>query len=301
MDRIYPSIWPLALLFGLLMALPARADLPKLITAGGTLTDIVFALDADQALVATDSSSTSPAQATALPQVGYYRDLSAEGVLSFAPQWLWVLEGGGSENVLQQIERAGVEVTQFAKPRDVAALYALIRDIGERLQRAEQAEDVVASLQSRLQPLKPGQAQKALFVLQASARGVVAAGTETVPQLLLEHAGLQNIISHLGFKTISVEYLALQQPALLIAPSHTVAAAGGKQAFCAQPALRLLEAARHCRLLVMDSLLALGMTTRLPDAIVQLSDFADKHGLPSAAQAHQAQPEDAEEAYAGQG
>ncbi|GGD59544.1 heme/hemin ABC transporter substrate-binding protein [Lacimicrobium alkaliphilum] len=273
----------IALLCGLwagVMAIPSQAGEQGLITAGGTLTDIIFALQAEQVLVATDSSSTSPQQATTLPQVGYYRDLSSEGVLSFAPQRLWVLEGGGSDKSLQQIEQAGVSVTHFAKPRSVEGLYQLIRQLASRLNASDRAESLIRELQQQLSGIEPGKPHKALFVLQASARGVVSAGSETVPQLLFDYNGLQNIITHKGFKAVSIEHLVMQQPELLVAPAHSVAAAGGKQAFCQQPALRLLAAAKHCRLLVMDSLLALGMTTRLPQAISQLASFAS--GLPAA-------------------
>ena len=58
-------------------------DVNQLITAGGTLTDIVFALNKDDNLIGVDTSSTSPAAVNRLPKVGYYRNLSAEGVLSF--------------------------------------------------------------------------------------------------------------------------------------------------------------------------------------------------------------------------
>lgn len=279
MERRAWFLRAIALCFGLCAgaaALPLQAEPRELITAGGTLTDIVFALEAEQVLLATDSSSTSPQQATALPQVGYYRDLSSEGVLAFAPQSLWVLEGGGSDKSLQQIEQAGVRVSRFDKPRSVEALYELIRELASRLHASERAESLIRELRQQLSGIEPGTPHKALFIMQASARGVISAGSETVPQVMFDYNGLQNIVSHEGFKAVSIEYLAVQQPALLVAPAHSVAAAGGKQAFCRQPALRLLTAAQQCRLLVMDSLLALGMTTRLPQAISQLAAFASE-------------------------
>ncbi|WP_231730992.1 heme/hemin ABC transporter substrate-binding protein [Lacimicrobium alkaliphilum] len=252
----------------------AMAAESRLITAGGTLTDIVFALGAEQALIATDSSSTSPRQARELPQVGYYRDLSSEGVLSFAPHSLWVLEGGGSDKSLRQIEQAGVDVQRFAKPDSVQELYSLIGQLAERLNASVKAETLISQLQQQLAGLEAGNPHRVLFVLQASARGIISAGSDTVPQLLFDYNGLKNIAEHKGFKPVSMEYLTLQQPDMLIAPAHTVASVGGKQAFCAQPSLRLLKAAQQCRLLVMDSLLALGMTTRLPQAIQQVAAFS---------------------------
>lgn len=276
MRVFFASVRALALSAGLCLVWFSQgvmATESRLITAGGTLTDIVFALNSGEILVATDTSSTSPRQARELPKVGYYRDLSAEGVLSFAPSGLWVLEGGGSDKSLKQIEQAGVRVERFAKPYSVPELYALIRDLGKRLQTGDRAEILIDGLQQQLAGVEAGQPYKALFIGQASSRGVITAGQDTVPQLLFDYNGLENLVEHKGFKPVSMEYLALQQPDMLIAAAHTVAAAGGKQAFCAAPSLRLLQAAQQCRLLVMDSLLALGMTTRLPQAISQVAAF----------------------------
>ena len=53
------------------------------IAIGGDVTEIVYALDQQHRLLARDATSTYPPEAQALPDVGYMRRLSAEGVLSF--------------------------------------------------------------------------------------------------------------------------------------------------------------------------------------------------------------------------
>ncbi|MEM7524411.1 MAG: hypothetical protein AAF360_11760 [Pseudomonadota bacterium] len=56
------------------------ADTPaRIVSAGGDLTEIIFALGHGGRLVGADSTSTHPAEAKALPQVGYVRRLAAEG------------------------------------------------------------------------------------------------------------------------------------------------------------------------------------------------------------------------------
>ncbi|MBC8653116.1 ABC transporter substrate-binding protein, partial [Providencia vermicola] len=57
----------------------------RIVTLGGDVTEIVYALGAEQQLVARDSTSLHPEQATKLPDVGYMRMLNAEGVLSMRP------------------------------------------------------------------------------------------------------------------------------------------------------------------------------------------------------------------------
>lgn len=66
----------------LLAALPlfASAATERVISLGGDVTEIVYALNAGQQLVAKDSTSTWPAAAHKLPDVGYLRQLNAEGI-----------------------------------------------------------------------------------------------------------------------------------------------------------------------------------------------------------------------------
>ncbi|RUO24357.1 hemin ABC transporter substrate-binding protein [Aliidiomarina minuta] len=272
------------------LLVPAQAQTPRIVVTGGSLTDVVFAVGGEAQVVAVDSSSLSPAEAQQKPVVGYYRDLSAEGVLSVSPTHVWALEGTGSDQTLRQIARTGVTVEHFAKPESVADLIALVERVGAELGREGEAQQVVASIEKDLMNVAAlttnesttdnTSSLRALFVLQASDRGIVAAGRNTVPALLFSYAQVANLIEHDGYKPVSTEYLAVSQPDFLVAPSHVVEAAGGREQFCAQSSLRLLHAARDCQLLVLDSMLALGMTTRIADAIQQVYTYA--HASPSA-------------------
>ena len=80
LPRLNPAIYWLALL-----ALSGGAEAARIVSIGGTVTEIVYLLGEEQQLVGTDTSSLYPAAAAALPQVGYQRTLSAEGVLSLHP------------------------------------------------------------------------------------------------------------------------------------------------------------------------------------------------------------------------
>src|SRR5438552_16174927 len=79
-----------AALLPLLMATtPARPALPRRVAvAGGAITEVVYALNAEAMLVGTDTTSTYPAPAQSLAKIGYQRALSAEGVLSLHPDLL---------------------------------------------------------------------------------------------------------------------------------------------------------------------------------------------------------------------
>ncbi|MBB1365314.1 ABC transporter substrate-binding protein [Pseudoalteromonas sp. SR44-5] len=246
----------------------------RIVSAGGTLTEIIFALDKQNTLVAVDQSSLYPKQATQLDQIGYYRDLAAEGVLSVRPTKLLALEGAGRAQALAQIEATGVELIHYKKPNSINDLLNLVKRLGKDLNANDKAQVLVAQIKNSLPPKASNETHSALFLLSANERGLVAAGTDTVADLLLDYAGVTNLgATHKGFKVINNEVLAVKQPDFLIAPAHVVYSLGGKEAFCNQPTLRLLTAAKQCRLLVMDSLLSLGMSPRIATGIKELSDY----------------------------
>lgn len=262
------------LIFFLALATQSALAKERVISAGGTLTEIIYALDKQNSLVAVDQSSMYPQQATQLPQVGYYRDLAAEGVLSMHPTALLALEGAGREQALKQIEATGVKVIHYKKPTSVNELLELIKHLGSDLDASLKAQNLITKIKKSLPNKVKTQTHNALFLLSANERGLVAAGQETVPNLLFNYAGITNIAAtHTGFKAINSEVLAVNQPDFLVAPAHVVQSLGGKQAFCKQPTLRLLKAAQECQLLVMDSLLSLGISPRIATAIQALHEY----------------------------
>lgn len=79
------------------LALPALADshpdASRVLSLGGSVTEIVYALGQQDRLIGRDTTSSFPAEVQALPDVGYVRALSPEGVLSVQPDLILAEEG----------------------------------------------------------------------------------------------------------------------------------------------------------------------------------------------------------------
>lgn len=261
------------------IAVSAIAD-DRIVTAGGTITEIVFALGAGDKVVAIDQSSMYPPEARKLPSVGYYRDMAAEGVLSTNLTHLFALEGSGRDNVLKQITAAGIPINKYKKSTKVEHLFQTITALGKDLGKEQEAAQLIKEIKASLPEPVTKIRTKGLFLLSSGDRGIIAAGQDTVPQLYFDYLGVDNLAkNHSGFKPLGLESLAASQPDFIIAPAHVVYGAGGKEAFCQQKQLALLEAAQNCNLLVMDSLLGLGMTPRIAQAISQIDEFISQQQL----------------------
>jgi len=96
-----------ALCLGLLASSASLAEsLPqRWISAGGATTEWIVELGGQPRLVGVDTTSQHPQSVTSLPSVGYQRQLSAEGVLTLAPDLLLGTEEMGPPPVLAQLER----------------------------------------------------------------------------------------------------------------------------------------------------------------------------------------------------
>jgi ABC-type hemin transport system substrate-binding protein len=84
------------------------ADASRIAVAGGSLTEILYALDEADRIIAVDTTSNFPPAATELTQIGYVRNLSAEGLLSVKPTLVLSEHDMGPPAVLDQIGRAHV-------------------------------------------------------------------------------------------------------------------------------------------------------------------------------------------------
>src|SRR5262245_31645671 len=61
-------------------------DASRIVSVGGAVTEILYALGLEQRVIAVDTTSLYPPRALAQkPSVGYMRQLSAEGVLALGP------------------------------------------------------------------------------------------------------------------------------------------------------------------------------------------------------------------------
>jgi iron complex transport system substrate-binding protein len=248
----------------------------RLVSVGGSVTEILFAVGAKPHIVATDTSSLYPIEAQELPKVGYYRQLSIEGVLSLEPTKLFAANGAGPSSVLEQLKNAGVNVSVFEQPKTVPGLMSLIREVGQAAGLQTNANMLANKIEEQLikvTNISQSSGARVVFLMSASDRGLMAAGANTVPNLIMEIAGVENPYNMIdGFQPVSVESFLAINPTHVLITSHRT---GGMSAqdLCKQAILKQWAASQGCNLHIVDPLLFLGMTPRLPIAVKEFASF----------------------------
>ena len=253
----------------------------RIVSAGGSVTEIMFALGLEDQVIAVDSTSLYPPAANELPKVGYFRSLAAEGLLSLNPDLIIGARGTGPEQVLTQVQSLGVDVKLFTQPGyTLSSWQALVKEIGEYFNRSREAGALVHRVVEKLDSLNTQRTYQdrklnAITLLSIGQRGPVAAGRETVPDLLMQLAGINNLAGELnGYKPFSTELLASQKLDLILIPSHVAASLGGSEVICQNTVIRIATS-ENCSVHIMDGLLLMGLGSRVDVAVAELIDQAN--------------------------
>ena len=245
----------------------------RLVSLGGPVTELVYALGRGETLVGRDTSSLFPAEALALPDVGYHRQLSAEGVLSLAPTFVLATAHAGPPEALDQLRAAGVTVLLLPEQATVDGARARAVAAGEALDREDEAQALVQSFDAGLNALTPlTSAPKVMFVYARGGAALEVSGQETAADEMIRLVGAQNAVTgYTGYKPLTPEAAIAAAPDVLLMTTRGVESAGGEAAIWENPALLATPAGQRQRLIVMDDLLLLGFGPRLPEAAAQLT------------------------------
>lgn len=249
----------------------------RVVVAGGDLAEIAFALGAGDRIVGVDSTSTFPPEAAALPQIGYLRRLSAEGVLSLRPDLLLLAPDAGPDVALAQIEAAEVPVMKVPDVAGAAGIAPKIRFVGAALGREAEAEALAATVEARLAAIAEkvaalGPAPRVLFILHLESGAPLVGGAGTSADEIIRLAGGANAASTLeGYRPMSREALIAAAPDVILMMESRADASGALDAVLARPDLALTPAGREGRAVALDGMLLLGFGPRTPEAVRALA------------------------------
>lgn len=271
-------------------ATPAAAEAvagPKrLVVMGGTLTEIVYALGAGEQIVGVDQSSLYPPQAHQLPQVGYFRQFSVEGVVALKPDLVIAAAESGPPPALDKLRALGVSLELLELKPDTDSLTSRITELATLLGRKEQGQALVARIRQQVADATRQKHPLRVLALSSHAGKLQGAGRGTAADALLGMVGATNVLAstHQGYKQLSPEAVAALQPDVILTSSLSVGKAG-PSAFLAQPGIVTTPAARRQQIVVLGDLLLLGFGPRVGEALQALADGLAR-ARPAGAQAN---------------
>ena len=250
----------------------------KIITLGGSVTEIAVALGAQDRIIARDTTSNWPQSVQALPDVGYIRALSPENVLALDPA-LIVAEGdAGPPEAVDVLEAAGIPFILVPEATDPSGIIAKINAVALALGLAAEGEALAAEVQGKLDTAEARAAavttpKRVLFVLSLQGGGVMAGGEGTEAEGIIRLAGAENAATGFaGYKPMTDEAILAARPDAILMMDREGDLAIADADVLAQPALSQTPAAQSATIIRMDGMLLLGFGPRTPEAAERLYD-----------------------------
>ncbi|SHF69538.1 iron complex transport system substrate-binding protein [Kaistia soli DSM 19436] len=255
----------------------ASAD--RIVSIGGAVTEILYALGAGDRVIARDQTSLYPPEALEKPDVGYMRALSAESVLSVKPDLILAVEGSGPKEALDLLLAASVPIVILPEPysaKGIAEKITMIADvIGEPEKGKVLADGVEAradALAAAIASIPEDKRRRAIFLMSSAGDRLMAAGHHTAADAMLTAAGAVNPFGSVeGYKPASAEAMVAAQPASIVMMKRPGSPDPDPATIFALPSLSATPAAADKSLIVMDGLYLLGFGPRMPDAARDLA------------------------------
>lgn len=262
-----------SLMIAILLGCMAHADpASRIVSVGGGVTEIVFALGEQDRLVARDTTSNHPPAVEDLPNIGYLRRLSPEGILAVNPDLIISEEGAGPHEVVELLKEAAVPMVTIPHGYDVAAVQAKITAVAETLgvpeKGGELAAQVGADMQAAISEATDVPLRRVLFILSTQGGRIMAAGTNTAADGIISLAGGVNAMDAFeGYKLVTDEAITNSGVEVILMMDRAGANPGTDEELLALPALVATPVAESRAVLRIDGMLLTGFSVRTPEAV----------------------------------
>lgn len=248
------------------------------LSIGGSVTEIVYALDQGHRLIARDTTSTYPEKAAGLPDVGYMRALSPEGVLSVRPELIISENGAGPPETIEILEEAAIPFVVVPDDYSRDGVVAKIRAVGEALGAIQQAEALAAEVSVQLDKAVAqsgaydGAPKKVLFILSTQGGRILASGTNTAADGIIKLAGAENAVTAFeGYKPMTDEAVSAAAPDVILMMDRGGDFGAADDELFAMPAIVATPAAANRAVVRMNGLYLLGFGPRTAEAVLDLN------------------------------
>lgn len=262
-------------------------DTSRIVSVGGAITEILYALGLQDRIVGIDTTSLYPPQALGEKQnVGYMRQLSAEGVIGLNPQLILAIDGSGPKETLEVLDSAKIPFVSFPETHTEQGIIDKIKLVAHAMDADTRGACLANAVSTDLIELKTlrdnvRKPARVMFVMSFLNGRAMVAGQKTAANEIIRMAGGINAVDGFdGYKPVNDEAIVAAKPDVILTMQR------GKDSLDAQtvfsnPSFALTPAAAKKSFVAMDGLYLLGFGPRTAAAARDLAvslypDLGDK-------------------------
>lgn len=253
----------------------------KIISIGGAVTEIVYALGAGKQLIGRDTTSSYPKEAQKLPDVGYMRTLSPEGILSLGPEAILLDQSSGPASTIEILRNAAVPMVEIPEHFTRKGIIEKISKIGYALHRQPQAQALIKKIDDEFAKndallAKYNGKKRILFVLSVQNGRLMAAGQNTAADGIIQLSGAINAVNgYDGYKLLTDEAVISAAPDLILMMGDARISATPEDIYNI-PAIATTPAYKNKAIKQMHGLYLLGFGPRTPLAVREVITALNK-------------------------
>ena len=170
-------------------------DPQRVVALAPSITEIVFKLNQSQRLVGATQYSNYPAEASKLPRVGSYIQLSLEKIVALKPDLCIAIKDGNPKPVVDRLQTMGIPV-YVVNPHDLETVIRTMQALGRLLNATAKADELTAAVEARLNDVKTRVAVRETsprVFIQIGISPIISIGTNTFIHDLIKTAGGINV------------------------------------------------------------------------------------------------------------
>ncbi|MDO9563203.1 MAG: hemin ABC transporter substrate-binding protein [Bradyrhizobium sp.] len=249
----------------------------RIVSIGGAITEILYALGFEDRVAGVDATSMFPKAALRdKPNVGYMRQLSAEGVLGLNPSLVLAIQGSGPKETMEVLGAAKVPLVLVPEIFSEQGLLDKIKLIGHAMGADARAACLTAAVSGDLKQLRDLRARvtkpvRVMFVMSLlSGRAMVAGRNTAADEIINLSGGVNAIDSYDGYKMINDEAIVAARPDVVLTIERSKDSLEA-QAVYAHPAFAMTPVVANRTFISMEGLYLLGFGPRTAAAARDLS------------------------------
>ena len=248
-------------------------DATRILSIGGDVTEILYALGAGDRVVGVDTTSQFPPEVLKEKKsVGYMRALSSEGVISVGATVVLASEGSGPPEVVKTLKASSVPYVEVTAKSSAEAIVSKVRLVAKVVGAEVEGEKIVQKVMDDFKVLadwraKVGRPLRALVLAVQNGR-VMVGGQHTSADAILKLAGARNVADDVtGFRPLPDEAIVALAPDVIVAMRRSSDKDGHDLSqLTALKGVQSTPAGAAKRIIVVDGLYTLGFGPRAPAA-----------------------------------
>lgn len=248
------------------VTVPSRPE--RIVSLAPANTEIVAALGGLDRLVGVTTYCDYPAEVADIAKVGDFIQPNLEAIAAARPDLVLVTTGVQAE-IISQLEELGAVVVAI-DPQSLNDVFTSIDTVGAVIGEPQAAAETVDSMRVQLDDIgeRVENAPVRCFI-EIAQDPLFTAGSGTLLNDLIEHAGGENVVTEAGYVAYSVEQLVKADPEVYLATRGSMSSPDDIQG---RPGYASLAAVSAGRVYVLDDNLVSRPGPRVVEGVRQIAE-----------------------------